>query len=212
MGPLLSVHAWLLHSTVLPPLSLPLAAEVMERWSCLPCCPSQPSNVSKPLISCLLPFRRGDGAVGCGPGAPPPAALHRGGHVLRERSAQSAVAAAGSAHHQPVRSILVLWCVSYSFACAEMQRKSRPLQVEAAQHALFNSRSPCPACPEMQHLPAPEMQRRGQSMLAEAAQGAVPIGRTPDFPVRVPADLQTLERLARCMAARRPVRSGPLLG
>ncbi|KAI7844666.1 hypothetical protein COHA_001755 [Chlorella ohadii] len=46
---------------------------------------------------------------------------------------------------------------------------------------------------------------RGQSMLAEAAQGAVPIGRTPEFPVRVPADLQTLERLARCMAARRPV-------
>ena len=50
-------------------------------------------------------------------------------------------------------------------------------------------------------------------MLTEAAQSAVNIGRTPDFPVRVPADTQVLERLARCMAARRPVslRSGAAL-
>lgn len=141
-------------------------------------------------------------------------------HLQRYTEAATYYESAALKARSPLQAVLItnrcapFWCcgVSYSFACAEMQRKSRPLQVEAAQHALFNSRSPCPACPEMQHLPAPEMQRRGQSMLAEAAQGAVPIGRTPDFPVRVPADLQTLERLARCMAARRPVRSGPLLG
>lgn len=42
--------------------------------------------------------------MGLGAGAAPPAAVHRGGHVLRERSVQSALAAAGCPRHQPVRA------------------------------------------------------------------------------------------------------------
>lgn len=66
------------------------------------------------------------------------------------------------------------------------------------------------ALPLLPAMPTSTLARRrtyrGQAMLTEGAQVAVPVGRTPDFPVRVPADTQVLERLARCMAARRPVR------
>ena len=111
-------------------------------------------------------------------GAPPAAALRRGGRLPGERCAAGALAAARRAGAEPVR------------------RLGRTL-------GALRTASPTPHLPWPADACLPSRRRRAQALLSEARPAAA--GRTPDFPVRSVATLASVELLSRCLAARRPV-------